>query len=302
MLLVLPVSRVDLGMAIEMAKWAKKLGPYDRHKALIVWDPAIVFEQRVRFRRLVDQWGFAFVTELEPTLRADEVGWPAGPNGMFRHTVSHIQRTADLRGPWYFFEADNVPMVAGWLDKIEAEYNRTRMRFPCMGVLENSWMEARSGGLIHRIPVGKHLVGTAVYPWDLVRLTMSFMHTGNRAFDVVMQDDLVPEYARHTDLIQHNWLTCNYRWENGVIKCDAADGKIEGQKGYALNHDVRKNAVVVHGCKDGSLLRVLQAEHELALQAEREKVVAFVEQPVEPAPVVNPPARKPRRRKQPAAC
>lgn len=287
MLLVLPVSHVDLGMALNMAKWAKGLGPYGRHRALIVWAKEIQHHDRRLFRTLVDGWGLELVAEIEPVLKLDEMGWPAGPNGMFRQTVMHIQRSADLRMPWYFFEADNLPIVPGWLDRIEADYMRTRHQYPCMGVLENSWVEARSGNTVKRIPVGKHLVGTAVYPWELMRFTTAFMSCGNRAFDVVMQNDLVPYYARHTNLIQHNWLTCNYRWQGDRLVCDAAEGKIPGQKGYALNHDVViGTSVVVHGCKDGSLLSAMQG---------REKQVALLSTVVKDKPA------KPRNvRKQPA--
>lgn len=286
MILVFPVSAVDEQMALELLPWLAQTGPYPGHKALIVFAPEVSAEARVAIRAAFDNLGFALVKAAAPHLNHDEEGWPAGANAMFRHAAAIISGNPDYQAPWYFFEPDNVPMRKGWLDELHAEYFRDPSR-PFLGVLENSWRVAKIMGtdVEQRISSGKHLVGTAMYPAHLGRYAREYLQCHGVAFDVAMQHEIV-QMARHTNLIQHNWLTENYvLGKDGVVNCSAREGRLKGQKGYALARQVRLDQpAVVHGCKDGSLLRILCKLSNTNLAKVKEPVLVAAQTSPVPVP------------------
>lgn len=239
-----------------------ELGSVKEYPVLMVLDPEVPRDDWVEIRTVLES-AFKSVTPVKALINTSvDVGWPAGPNAMFRAAASAALMFPNE--PWYFFEPDNTPMGPGWLDRLAEAYAKCGK--PCMGVLQQSWRLLQPTN--ERIPAGKHLVGTAIYPTDLRALSLSFLGcvdpSNGRviAFDVAMQGDLVDgQHAAHTNLIQHNWLTQNYRRdEDGVMVCDAREGRLTGQLGFSLPHPVNETIAVVHGCKDLTLLRLLRAE------------------------------------------
>ena len=244
-----------------------ELGTAEKYPVLMVLDPDVPRDDWVEIRTVLES-AFKSVMTVKAVMNTTvDVGWPAGPNAMFRAAASAALMFPNE--PWYFFEPDNTPMGPGWLDRLAEAYAKCGK--PCMGVLQQSWRLLQPTN--ERIPAGKHLVGTAVYPTDLKALSHSFLSCVDPqsgrviAFDVAMQDDLVAgQHAAHTNLIQHNWLTQNYRRdENGVMVCDAKEGRLSGQLGFSLPHPVNETIAVVHGCKDLTLLRLLRAERNAAV-------------------------------------
>ena len=73
-----------------------------------------------------------------------------------------------------------------------------------------------------------------------------------------MQWDVIKQMT-DTQLIQHNWKTENYRVEDGTIVCSNVE---ELPYGISFDYPVRGDAVVLHGCKDGSLARLLHSGDE----------------------------------------
>ena len=308
MLLLFPVSEVDDKLAVEVAEWIAELGGVKGHVAALEWSPAVPEDRRERIRKAFRE-AFAHVREFEVKLSAEAEalvaegkGWPVAPNETFAQAAQWVSNSG-WQGPWYFFEPDNTPTQAGWLDKLEDEYFACGKNF--MGVLENSWLQHEvvdDEGKIHTIrqQAGRHLVGTAIYPTFMAGYTQRHLYCpANVAFDCFLQQDL--EYvSHHTNQIQHNWLTENYRREDGVIKCDAREGRKPGQKGFALARDVHSGAVVVHGCKDLSLLRLLRAERgnqvSQPVVVPTEPPVATETKPIAPTPEApKPKATKPKK-------
>lgn len=261
MLLVMPVCAVDLELARNVADWICTLGGAQNHRALLVWAPEVQQSDKDYILERFNK-SFARVNQMSPRIPDSVSGWPDAPNLTFEYVVHYccvVDPKYSEGGPWFFFEADQTPMRPGWLNAIEEEYYK--LGKPCMGVLEQSWKVPPGG---QKVPAGHHLVGTAVYPPYFHTLTDSYKNCRRIAFDVKMQKDLVDRgRCAHTNLMLHCWLTENFRRiEDGSIVCDKREGRLPGQIGYSLDRVVKPtdDFAVVHGCKDGSLLRLLQKE------------------------------------------
>ena len=106
----------DCELALESAKAIVEQGVNIRHKATVCCTegtpllPQITEELKKVFPevgKIIAQDGFN--------------GWPLGPNQMFADASSHCYQYED---PWYFWEPDCVPMVEGWVDRLEEEFNK----------------------------------------------------------------------------------------------------------------------------------------------------------------------------------
>ena len=242
----------DAELALLSAKAMVAMGMNMRHKAIVCATestaliPEITEELRRVFPevgRIVAQDGFN--------------GWPLGPNQMFVDASTHCYRYQD---PWYFWEPDCVPMVKGWADKLETEFNKEPNKI--MGSVVNGGM-APSGKNVYQL-----LVGSAVYPAkfldycglaaSLCNYNIAYRQAGTipepwdvRCRWVFMQN------GRNTDLIKAYWKSCNYQHKEGnlVFFAEGPEAQ-EIQSVTCPDRVVDPKAIVVHGCKDGSLHRM----------------------------------------------
>lgn len=128
-----------------------------------------------------------------------------------------------------------------------------------------------------------HMVGTGIYHHEFGARSPNIGQIDRvmpwagplEPFDIRLRHEIVP-HAHNTILIQHNWNTGNYREEGGKIICDDLSG--DPNLSHAKPYD--GHAVVVHGCKDGSLAKLVLADKLTAVKP----VVAKVE----PAKVEEP--------------
>ena len=239
----------DAELALLSAKAMVAMGMNMRHKAIVCATestaliPQITEELRKVFpevNRIIAQDGFN--------------GWPLGPNQMFVDASTHCYRYED---PWYFWEPDCVPMVEGWVDRLDEEFKKQPNKI--MGSIVGGGMAA-SGKNVYQL-----LVGSAVYPAkfldycglaaSLCNYNVAYRQAGTipepwdvRCRWVFMQN------GRNTDLIKAYWKSCNYQY-NGNDLVFFAEGP-EAQEIQSVTCPDRKvdpQAIVVHGCKDGSL-------------------------------------------------
>jgi hypothetical protein len=179
-------------------------------------------------------------------------GWPLGPNSYWKETAL-IVASERVNVPWIWLEPDMTPLKPDWLDILEKEYHR--LKKPCMGCLEDSVVHDLDK---NPVVIGKHLVGAAIYPPDLIAYAPNIykVDTINTAFDVVCAYELVPHSA-HTELIQHGFRTHNYRFNEAghIIGSELPSNKtVNGRFNIRINN----NAVLHHGCKDGSLAKLIK--------------------------------------------
>jgi hypothetical protein len=246
MTVVLPVSHVDADLARKLVVWMEEIdtGSYPERTIILFLTKKVehLFEELAAPLRKV------FGTVLKEIQKVEvEVGWPGSPNAIFREVAMFIANHPVLhKQPWYFFEADNTPTSSKWLTAFEEEYAKGGKSY--MGYLQPT-LYSDGDRIVETSP---HMVGTGVYPGDFCRRSLLFKFPSKDPFDVYHLGEIVGDMHEVNKLIQHNWGTHSYRDHRGRIVC-------EGTKlpDYFAK-TVRDKALVVHGCKDGSLIDALR--------------------------------------------
>jgi hypothetical protein len=245
-LLVLPFSSTDWGLAQQLLTYMRDLGPYAKHQCLVThpqnakeFAPGVVTEAQ--------RCGFSSVDVFETPHHKD--GWPFGPNYQFLNAANEVFNNPKYTGPWYFMEADNTPQHAGWLDRIQDEYVEGRK--PFMGAVVPTRMRMGGGA---EVAVGEHLVGTAIYPKLLARSSQLFSTIKYQKipWDLYLQHEIMPQ-CTPTRSIQHIWNVQSARRRGDAVLCSPNNP-------ISQPVPVRADALVVHGFKDGSLMKLRQEE------------------------------------------
>lgn len=248
MLVIIPVSEADEQMIDTVSELIVKLGGCPNHDLLVVGSTDC--------EPLVNKLHAKLKSEFRNTstyvFQCLVKGWPLGPNAYFRNTVSYLYTERGIDQPWYWFELDNTPMKRGWLDALQKEYIAAHAVF--MGARHSTYYTDANKKLIEK---GAHMAGTGIYPVNFTQLCDLWRFEEGQAFDVWIQWEVLRGGLTDTSLIQHNWKTCNYRREDGVIVSDNFDMP---HPDLHTNKPVTEEAVVVHGCKDLSLARLLLSE------------------------------------------
>lgn len=231
-------------MALELAKHIACLGSVSRHKCILLHPNNIDGGEIERHLKPV----FESVNNAPYTERLN--GWPDGPNQCFFEASKLMQLGNE---PWLWLEADCVPIRPSWLDDIASEY-----RFfgqPILGALCDTF------GLDGKV-TGQHVTGVAVYPHDLIKrcpslksimeTTAAHRRQGHcpPAFDVYLTAYTVKMCAP-VQSIRHYWKSFGYEEKEGVVRC-------KFQAPYGISDEVDMSAALIHGCKDYSLLNMVQ--------------------------------------------
>ena len=251
--IVFSYHRGDSELAMESAKAITAMGINMRHKAYVcaINDTPLIWEITEELKksfpevdRIIAQDGFS--------------GWPLGPNQMFDDVASFMYPT---NTPFLFWEPDCVPMKNGWVDELDAEFHKNP------AILGHKY----NGGVA---PNGKNIyemiVGSAVYPSNFLDYCPSAcsLNTYNMAYrsasttpepwDVRCRWNFMA-IGRDCPLLRTYWKSCNYQWRDGKIVFFAIDPESQAiQEATCPERTVSSEAVVVHGCKDGSLHRMAQ--------------------------------------------
>jgi len=174
-------------------------------------------------------------------------GWPNACNVHFIKAYTALWRAKIERTTWWF-EVDNTVDREDWVNLTSAEYMQARK--PFMGAVVPTY-GTRADGTV--VTSGKHMVGTGIYPNWWARDPKVWMSMpGNVPFDVYLQDMIV-EQCHPTLKIQHVGRTQNFTRRGHHI---IYDDKLMPE-GISYASSIRPEAVVIHGCKDGSLARLL---------------------------------------------
>lgn len=263
--IVMPVSQRDVSQLAATVDLIRALGGVPRHHIMLLPTRSVISHAHQAAERLK-----AWAASVEVIEWNDENyhAQPLAGNLMWQHAVEENLKkfaTGD-RLPWFFMEGDVTPLAPGWADRMESEYSLSGCH--CMGTTmpsrfytgkdkdgkptftTNEYIE----GQPQNIPF---MVGAAIYPIDVHALTGGVW----RAARGESWDKMLKFYwsrSLHvTRLIQHRWRTINYREENGQIICDDSPQNIE--QAYKEAGTLSLDAVVHHGCKDGSLARIIRA-------------------------------------------
>lgn len=241
----------DAELALLSAKAITAMGINMRHKATVcaTEDTALVREITEELKksfpevgRIVAQDGFN--------------GWPLGPNQMFADAAAYCY---SVNEPWMFWEPDCSPMKSGWVDDLEAEF----LKEPAVLGHQYGGGMASNGKNIYKM-----IVGSAVYPYNVLELCPSAQSLGN--YNLAYRSaGTIPEpwdvrcrwnfmaIGRDCQLLRTYWKSVNYQWKDGKIVFFAEDAEAQAiQEVTCPERIISSRAVVIHGCKDGSLHRM----------------------------------------------
>ena len=238
----------DAELALLSAKAITSMGINMRHKATVcaTEDTALVHEITEELKnsfqevgRIVAQDGFN--------------GWPLGPNQMFADAAAFCYAVNE---PWMFWEPDCVAMKSGWADDLETEFRKE----PAILGHQYEGGMASNGKNIYKM-----IVGSAVYPPNFLDHCPSAQSLGN--YNLAYRSaGTIPEpwdvrcrwnflaIGRDCPLLRTYWKSVNYQWKDGKIIFFAEDPEAQAVQGVTCpDRFISSQAVVIHGCKDGSL-------------------------------------------------
>jgi hypothetical protein len=192
-------------------------------------------------------------------------GWFMGPNRMFHWVGTHLHLEQNNHG-WLWLEPDCCPMRPGWADALEKEYRDAKT--PYMGFVRPQKHKDEKG-IIYFKAGDNMMLGVAIYSPQMLNdqeLVPLFNNLGISArpahpkypWDIYLRWRFFKRGVHETALIHDKWRTLNYRREDGQIVCDPDP---EAPMGVATGGALPDAAVLVHGCKDGTLQGLVIAEH-----------------------------------------
>lgn len=232
MTVAFPFYQGDVAPLRELLLWIGQLGGARNHHALLVADAGTQWSDCVSILE------FASPIFRKVDLTATEqstLGWPAGPNALFRHAAEHM---AKVGKPFLWLEPDAIPVKQNWLDLIDIAYMQCGK--PFMG----RYYKNETAGLPSIM-----LTGIGVYPHDvLLRWPQPF---NAEAFDVSMSRTLLNQSA-NTELIWAFWG--QPKLPPTFVKVKAHDSPINA---FTLDK-IPPEAAVMHRNKDGTLIKLLR--------------------------------------------
>lgn len=258
MILVVPVSQTDDEVLEDFINVFNLFGPYPDHDLVVVSRPRDHILARETYRRI--EHNFKRGCKTHYTFDIDgRLGWPGGPNHYWLETAKYLKGEDynNTDKPWLFLEMDMTPLCRGWVDKLEAEYHEVGK--PFMGNL--SWTTTTTSEQ-EIINLCQHLVGAAIYPPDLDPYSKVWTKVNriNTAWDVLCQWEF-PQHSHDTKLLQLCFRTCNYKkiqvgYDQWIVQGEDREEWPDPNYTFSKSVDV-KNAVLLHGCNDGSLARLI---------------------------------------------
>jgi hypothetical protein len=206
---------------------------------------------------------------LNATVHTFEVdfagGWPVASGAQFAATVFTIPNIG-WNGPWLWMELDMLPVKRGWVQAIRNGY--TLCGSPFMGnVVPTAWVE--EGKLVVKED-DLMMMGCGVYPANMDRdqrfrpLLSDLVKPADRnphtPFDFYLRHAMRQAGFANTTLIADMWQTHEYKRTGKGITCKPVPlDKPRRERGGL----VPPEAVLVHGCKDGTLAELLLRSHEI---------------------------------------
>jgi len=231
MLVVVPVSSHDEPLIEDFCDIVRFFSLYKSHSLLVVHRPFDVKFGQTVFERLNRKFGESTIFEFPEN---GPIGWPSGPNHYWSETIKYLESKKN-KMPWFWMEMDTTPIENNWLNSLSKEYELCGKL--CLGSLI-------------QLPGSScpHLDGVAVYPPDLRKICNSWKSISPEiAFDVWCREE-IHKQSIQSKIIQQNFRSTNYMCTNsGLI----------GDSKKKQNSVVRKECMVVHGCVDGSLARLI---------------------------------------------
>jgi hypothetical protein len=247
--LVLPCSAADIHLLPDFTELFRRLGGCPRHPVYLC--PTHDVQSQAQQAALLMS-PFAKSVQVIPWNMDNKQNWPIAGNDMFIHCMIEMEVIGDTE-PKYFCELDNCFTIPGFMDKLETEYVMSGAKF--MGAVVGT--RKYPAGRLKEAKIDEsdpHMVGTGIYPPFLNQHTDGqYRFARFEPWDIFLRF-YMRRSLHKTSLIDHHWSTINYKEVDGQIV-----GENSPDNPFGTDHSgpISKEAVVVHGCKDGSLTKLL---------------------------------------------
>lgn len=294
MLLILSVHTQDAARAVKTLETSARLGYTNEHPLIVMYPQTAMGV----IGPVLEAARKGFKTVKDGMIHHDiQDGWPIGPTMMFQAAVMAAKTKhewdqfppydGELKGGkgcpnnhrtplghFFFWEPDMIPVHAGWMERMETDYNLGAK--PFMGALMPTYKRDIFSLATTASPAvygpkrqeGYHMVGSGMYPRDM-KTWVDWVGSIplDEAYDVALQGSILRTDGRggyagftQTNLISHNWNSENYRiTKDGDvmdIQCDShADNP--GQGKFSLCKNPNQGPILIHGCKDESVYDIV---------------------------------------------
>ena len=234
---VIHFFRGDARQMADLLRWALELNPEGvRYNCLLSYESGTDPEEVSNIWSVAKKY-FKGVIEEHQYPPPKSSTWPEAPNWAWARTATFINQIVDKQ-PWLWLESDAIPLVSGWLDKIEAEYFKGGL--PFMGHIVKR--PSRKPGEEYDF----HMNGVAVLPHDACLHSSRAMSPRAAPWDVVLSEECIGRMHKANDLIQH------IQRYTGVL-CTCRDGAV-------LDHMISQGTALFHGSNDGSVISFLRGK------------------------------------------
>ena len=255
--IVIPVGPKDQSDLELLTQNIIKMGPVGAHRILLVSVPSRLHDAEQAKMKLHPVCGNVDVVD---TGNEFDNPWPIGPDRMWHWTVTHLDKMGNTKA-WLWLECDSCLLKPDWAGQLEEAYIAAGK--PFFGhVLPTKWRKA--DGTFFTAEGDFSLRGVAIYPPLLSRNVemaplfnnMSYaMHPQHprEPWDIYLRWQFHRLGVASTPLIYDRWQTCNYvRDMLGSLVGEPCPDKPTAEGG-----SIPASAILVHGCKDGSLQRIV---------------------------------------------
>ena len=200
--------------------------------------------------------------QTHPLDRDFEGGAPVACNNHFAAVVNALGLMGNS-DPFLLMEPDMLPAPGAhrWADKLLEDY---RMRgTPFMGNVVPTPFD--DGGKLVFVEGDTMMMGCGMYPAHLERderikpliadLAKPEWMNPKIPWDIYLRWAMKIIGVSDTPLIADMWATQNYRMAEGLLICDSVDhgDRVVRRRDGAVSH----RALLIHGCKDGSLAKLV---------------------------------------------
>lgn len=256
MKLVIPISQSDRELLPNLYAAFDKYENTPDHDLLVVGSHSV----QADVDTAVEQLRGKFDTVDKLIIPDNNYGWPMACNHYFQQTCYHLRNDEELDA-FLWFELDTTPITDNWLDILSAEYyadttkavKEKREPLLYFGTKERNY-EGRNGELLPESAAGSRMAPVGIYSTEICHApVLSSLSATTRHWSSVIQWYTVPS-LNDSKSIQNNWRTKNYRKEKGDVVCDSIANLAWD---IHFNNPIHEDAVLVHGCKDGSLINLL---------------------------------------------
>lgn len=249
--LAILVSKSDLHLLPDSVASLRFCGGLERHRAIFFPTKEVAHLISAEVESLRPHMDMVSVSPLKDTPDGD---WPVACN---KHFAAVVPVMAGCGTPYMIWEAD-MTAIKTWADAVATEYNIAGKPFLGMNV-PTRYTE---GSPQHFGP--DHMVGAGMYPKGFGmggnapygHLWKTAPHQ-NVPYDIYQSGE-IRKHLHNSKYMQHMWGTVDFRRNAaGEIICSPKEGNPPGTDHSGA---IKDGIAIVHGCKDGSLARLIVGE------------------------------------------